>query len=467
MLTGHDSSTGLADSSDYRGHGTFVAGLVASIDGNGIGGRGVAGATAILPVRASISGDFSPSAIAGAITWATDNGARVINLSLGGQGGSEAEQRALAYAASHEVVIVAASGNGGVNGPSEFPASAVGGTRGGWSIGLSVGATDPSDQPASFSTAGDTVTIAAPGAAPIRCSGGVLSTLPTAAAVTRWDDQNCNRVFGVVGDAGGRYAYGEGTSFAAPLVAGAAALVRAANRGLSAGQTADVLRRSARQTVGTGWNSRTGMGVVDAAAAVVLARRYDTAPPRLDLSSTRAAATVRVRAQAADIVPAGADAAAGVPLLRLDASADHVNWSRLGGETPGALDRVLPLPAGSSLWVRVTACDGNRSCTTRTSGRLRGPRVKVPVRLRSLGTTRDGARVRVSLAEADIHARGAVRVQRLVAGRFYTVATVYLNPGDKVTRPIDLPRGSSRLRAHLSETPVLRAADSPSVVVRR
>ena len=91
---------------------------------------------------------------------------------------------------------------------------------------------------------------------------------------------SCNNVFQPDPTPGaGRWAYGEGTSFSAPIVSAVAALVRQANPALTPAQVADVIRRSATQTFGTGWNEYTGAGVVNANAAVALARTYDTTPP--------------------------------------------------------------------------------------------------------------------------------------------------------------------------------------------
>ena len=107
----------------------------------------------------------------------------------------------------------------------------------------------------------------------------MFSILPSGGA-DEWDDPlSCSRLFsqGAV-----RFGYGEGTSFAAPLVSGLAALVWQVQPRLASEQVAHVLTRTARQTVGTqAWNEYTGAGVVDGGAAMALARVYDlTAPPK-------------------------------------------------------------------------------------------------------------------------------------------------------------------------------------------
>ena len=88
------------DVTDKVGHGTMVAGVIAMVAGNGIGGRGIAGATQIVPIRVSTTGLFFSDAVAQSIVWAVDHGVRVVNMSLGGtELVSPALSRAMAYAA--------------------------------------------------------------------------------------------------------------------------------------------------------------------------------------------------------------------------------------------------------------------------------------------------------------------------------------------------------------------------------
>ena len=310
---GVDIQNGGTSVTDGVGHGTFIAGLISAVDGNGLGGRGVAGATPILPVRITTNDNISTAAAAAGIVWAVNHGARVINLSFGGPGLSEIESSALEYARQHDVLVVAAAGNNANSSSGrnqlQYPAAAIGGTRGGWSGGLSVGATTPAGAPAPFSTFNDSVSIAAPGAGDGSCGDGVYSTVPGNTNLI-WDDGNpCTPTFGAIGDPAGRYGYGEGTSFSAPLVSGAAALVRGANARLTAEQTGDVLRRSAHQTVGSGWNQKTGAGIVDITAAVALARRYDTTPPAPALAVVGENAAVSVRLGGTDVSHPGGDVA--------------------------------------------------------------------------------------------------------------------------------------------------------------
>ena len=184
----YDVHSHRADVTDRAGHGTFVAGLIAAVDGNGIGGKGVAGNTRLLVIRASRTGSLTVRALARSIEAAVARGADVMNLSLAGPGFSLSQARALATAFYNDVLPVAASGNNGQSGnPLEFPAAAVGGTRGRRGVGLSVSATTPGGGRTEFATHNDYVSIAAPGAGASGCELGVFSILPSGGA-DEWDD---------------------------------------------------------------------------------------------------------------------------------------------------------------------------------------------------------------------------------------------------------------------------------------
>jgi subtilisin family serine protease len=364
---GRDIAFGQREPRDMVGHGTFVAGLIAAVDGNGIGTRGVAGRTTVLPIRVTTTGSITSANAAAGIVAAVDSGASVVNLSFGGPSLSAAERAALDYAASRDVLVVAASGNTRTSGnPVVYPAAAVGGARGGWSDGISVGAVDPDGLPAPFSTSNDAVTLSAPGAGTADdCGDGVFSTIPQPA--TLWADEGCLRTVSGGPPGSGRYGYAEGTSFAAPIVAGGAALVRGVNPRLTAAQTADVLRRTARQTYGIGWNPRTGAGVVDLAAAVGTARRYDVTPPMPSVSATPSSGGVSVAVTVRDITAAASEHAA-VTTVRLEASSDGNGYAAIAPEATGSIRITDPVAAGARRWYRVTACDANHNCASAGAG---------------------------------------------------------------------------------------------------
>ena len=112
---------------DKDGHGTFVAALAAGSVTNDEGIAGFGGDAQLLVVRAvGPSDSFSDVDEAAAIVYAVDHGARIVNLSLGGVGASPLEERAIEYAVSHDVLLVAAAGNEYASGnPIEYPAAAL------------------------------------------------------------------------------------------------------------------------------------------------------------------------------------------------------------------------------------------------------------------------------------------------------------------------------------------------------
>jgi subtilisin family serine protease len=365
-----DTRTRTADVSDAVGHGTFVSGLIAAVDGNGIGGKGVAGNTQLVAVRASRDGTFTVGDLIRGIEFSIRAGADVLNMSLAGRGFSRSQARALAAAFFNDVLPVAASGNNGLAGnPLEYPAAAIGGSRGETGIGLSVGATRPSGAVARFSTHNEFVSIAAPGAGPSGCKFGVFSTLPPVNR-TAWDDPlSCFLVFALPE---ARYGYAEGTSFSAPIVAGIAALVWQVERRLASEQVAEVLTRSARQTIGSGWNEFTGAGTVDGAAATALARTYDVTAPLVRGSARRVGSTVRVRLRRTrDRTEAGRELAGEIRY--------GLVVSRDGGESFDALSRRRRNPISRDVRLRgaranlliATACDDNGNCGVKRLGRFR------------------------------------------------------------------------------------------------
>src|SRR5919109_358630 len=287
-----DTATGGQDVTDFVGHGTFVTGLINAIDGNGIGGKGVAGATNVMVVRGSIDGGFAVRDLLRGMQFAVERGADVLNLSLAGVGFSRSQARAFDGAFVNDVLPVAASGNSGDQGnPLEFPAALLGGERGGKGTGLSVAATTPGGTAAYFSNHNPYVSVAAPGAGASGCQFGVFSTLP--AIPGDWDrPDSCSQLFS---QGPSRFGYGEGTHFAAPIAAGIAALVWQVEPRLASEQVADVIVRSAHQTRGTGWNEFTGAGLVDGHAATALARTYDVDAPRLRARARRGGNTISAR----------------------------------------------------------------------------------------------------------------------------------------------------------------------------
>ena len=254
-----------SDVRDYYGHGTFVASLAAGSVTNGEGIAGFGGDAQLLCVQvAHPDGSISDVDEAAGIVYAVKHGAKIINLSLGGLEPSALETRAVRYAQRYGVLIVAAAGNEFRDGnPVEYPAALLQpkGSDGRGGSGLSVGASTQKGDRAYFSNTGSYISLAAPG-------DSVFAAL---SGYSDWSRLS------LPGSNAGIYGFSSGTSFSAPEVAGAAALVWAANPALTARQVATVLKQTASGR-GT-WNPSLGFGVLDAAAAVALAPTIAPAVP--------------------------------------------------------------------------------------------------------------------------------------------------------------------------------------------
>jgi subtilisin family serine protease len=465
----HDAASDGTNVTDVVGHGTMVAGVIAMVDGNGIGGRGIAGATQVVPIRVTTTGLFFSDAVAKSIVWAVDHGVRVINLSLGGHElESPALSRAIDYAAAHDALLVAAAGNDGDRGNEvSYPAAQLGAPDGGWSRGLSVGATRPDGSAASFSTHNKDVSVAAPGAGASDCPGGVFSTLPSDGSKSFADDPgNCDSLFGVPGDTvGGRYAYAQGTSFSAPIVSAIASLVLQANPALHAAQVADVIRRSAHQMVGTGWNPHTGAGLVDALAAVTLARQYDTVAPTISFGVVRSGPSLIASVTGEDQTGPG-EALAGPGPSTVEISTDDKDFHRVATAAATPLRAALPLRPGARIWIRGTTCDGLHNCTSRETGPFRGAQATPGVRLQLASYPGRVFHLRVRLGALANSYTAHVRLEAWTGHAYRLFQVVQLPFGGNLTMKERVPTaGIYRLRARLVRGPLWHAS-SGSLVVR-
>lgn len=205
MKEGYSFVDDSTDAYDGHGHGTHVGGTIAQSTNNKVGVVGVAYQACLMPVKVlNDQGSGRTDDIAEAIIWATDNGAEVINMSLGGGGYSQVMANALKYAASHNVFVACAAGNAGRS-TIEYPA-AMDGCHAISSVGKSGNLAFYS----SYGTNGNGVFISAPGGDQKADGqeGGI------------WQDTivegNPNKH--------GFFPF-QGTSMATPHVAGAAALV--------------------------------------------------------------------------------------------------------------------------------------------------------------------------------------------------------------------------------------------------
>jgi membrane-anchored mycosin MYCP len=236
MAAGGKDYVGKTDGTeDIEGHGTRVAGIIAARGIKGTGFAGIAPEAKILSLRYTGAEEKQGDSgtMSAAISDAVAKGAKIINISSDtAKKQDNAKLRsAVAAAVNAGALIVAASGNDGADGKSAktYPASYPG--------VLAVAASDRNDERAFFSQAGDFVDIAAPGV-------GMVSTVPKGGQCTA-----------------------DGTSFAAPYVAGVAALLKEKHPTWSAAQITARIQESA-QRPGRGPNRYLGWGVVDPVAAL-------------------------------------------------------------------------------------------------------------------------------------------------------------------------------------------------------
>ncbi|MBI4511883.1 MAG: peptidase S8 [Deltaproteobacteria bacterium] len=254
VTTGFNFVANTPHANDDHGHGTHVAGTIAQSTHNGVGVAGVARGATIMPLKVlSASGSGSVGAIADAVRFAADKGAKVINMSLGGRFSSKILQRAVRYAVDKGVVVVCAAGNDG-RGRISYPAAYPG--------ALAVAATQYDETTTFYSNWGKELDIAAPG------------------GNTQVDQNQDGRPDGVlqntiyVGDPTREdYFAFMGTSMASPHVAGVAALL--ISQGVTDPTAVEkILKATARPPKGRALDSaRYGAGIVDAPAALTAARR--------------------------------------------------------------------------------------------------------------------------------------------------------------------------------------------------
>jgi serine protease len=298
---------------DEVGHGTHVASLACAIGGNGIGIVGSGFGCSLLIFKS----DLSDSSVAQSIVKAVDQGADAINMSFGTDGTTPAATpvvQAIDYAYRHDVTMVAAAADDPVQEQGD-PANVLQPTGTGSDAargkGLSVTAADATDLRAPYAGLGTQISLAAYGSYATRGPGptGILGAFPGNTTTLELGEGGvsapcaCRVVFG--GDT--RYARLHGTSMAAPMVAGVAALVHHLNPDLSAADVIRVLKQTARRPRGTAWTPELGWGILDGGAAVKAARRLDRRAPSSKLRVLRRAgsATVTLRLSGHDGAPKG------------------------------------------------------------------------------------------------------------------------------------------------------------------
>lgn len=241
LASGPDYVNDDDDPTDDNGHGTFVAGIAAAETNNSEGIAGVAWNCKILPIKAmDEEGSGYYSWIIQAIVWAADHDADVINFSLGGDVPAKSLKEAVQYAFEKNIVIAAAAGNDSA--AVLYPAAYD-------DYCLAVAATDYKDFRPEWSNFGPEVDVAAPGER-------IVGPVPT----WYWAQEAFP------------YAYGSGTSFSTPQVAGLAALIKSIKPWLKASEIMDIIRYSAddvNSTVYPGKDDYIGYGRLDMEKALV------------------------------------------------------------------------------------------------------------------------------------------------------------------------------------------------------
>ncbi|MDN3920144.1 S8 family serine peptidase [Roseateles violae] len=245
LVPGWNAYDGSNTTSPVTYHGTAVAGAAAAVTNNGAGVAGVAGQARIMPIRITdAAGTAYYSTIASGITYAADHGVRVVNCSYSGLFKTASILSAGAYLKSKGGLLVVSAGNGGIDENAAATTSMI-----------TVSATDGSDNRTSWSSFGQMVSVAAPGA-------GIWTT-----------------------NSDGAYTSANGTSFSSPIVAGVVALMMSANPSLGAAQIESLLFSTAVDLGAAGKDIYFGYGRVDADAAVRAARSATGADTQAPVAS--------------------------------------------------------------------------------------------------------------------------------------------------------------------------------------
>lgn len=262
FTSGYDFVNGDAHPNDDNGHGTHVAGTIAQSTNNGIGAAGIAFQSTIMPIKViARDGLGTTSMIAQGIDYATAQGADVINMSLGSSSDSQVMADAVADAQAAGIVVVAATGNSGLD--SIFYPARCDGVIG---VGATTNTEENSITP--YSNYGTGIDIVAP--------GGYGSSLIIQQSFSNLDDDDLPADFTTFGFVG----Y-QGTSMASPHVAAAMGLLLAA--GLTGDEAIDTIHDSATDLGDSGYDLSTGYGLLNVGEAL---DRVDKSAPETKLTKS-------------------------------------------------------------------------------------------------------------------------------------------------------------------------------------
>jgi thermitase len=275
MVPGYNFYDNNTNTADANGHGTAVAGVAAAATNNALGVAGVAGQARIMPVRIADANAYAYySTIAKGVTYAADNGARVVNCSYGGVAGSATIPSAAQYLKNKGGLMFVSAGNNGID-ENIAPTTTM----------IAVSATDQNDYRTGWSSYGNFVSMAAP---------GITYTTSRGGSYDNW----------------------QGTSFSSPLAAGVAALMMAAKPSLGSADIEKLMFSTAVDIGAAGRDIYYGYGRVDAAAAVQAVVNttvaVDTQAPAVSISNPVAYASVT------GVVPVNVSATDNVGVARVE-----------------------------------------------------------------------------------------------------------------------------------------------------
>jgi len=237
ILNGYNSLNPQETPKDDARHGTHIAGISAAITNNGIGIAGLGVKCSIIPVKVLSKNGGSLISISEGLIWAADNGADVVNMSLGTYSENETLGEAVRYALSKGVTCVTTMGNDNIE-RRRYPAAYPG--------MIAVGSTDEKDNKSSFSNYGDWMTVSAPGS-------NILSTLPTYMSSNGYGNLS-------------------GTSMAAPLVTGLVALIKSQRKGISNEDIIRIIKNSSDDLGEKGYDKYFGAGRINVYKALTLSK---------------------------------------------------------------------------------------------------------------------------------------------------------------------------------------------------
>ncbi len=326
LLPGWNVYENNSNSADVQGHGTLVAGVAGAASNNMRGVAGAAWDSPILPVRAAdASGKSNTRFVSTGILWASSLGAKVINVSFAPLFADRVIRSAVEQAYLRGCIVVMSAGNAG-------------GTHSaaGYDEGLFVGAIDVQSNLASFSDRGPFIDLVAPGV-------GVLTTAR-----------------------GGLYQEVDGTSFASPLVAGAAAVVWSVNSRLRPVTIVDTLKRTATDVGDVGVDGAFGFGAIHLSRAVRAAQDElftpDTMPPTLWIKTPVSGAKLAGRASVS--VEARDDFGIADVVLSMDGAPFATDSRR---EYQFVIDTSYFATGSHELAFQATDIDGNKSRVARVT----------------------------------------------------------------------------------------------------